>query len=701
MFNPLNEMKRKSAANIYFERPKLYLYFILLSISSPCICLVAQSPGWDWAASMGGASDNFCYSVAVDTVGTDDVYTTGWFSGTVDFDPGVGVYNLTSAGSLDIYISKLDHEGQLVWARTIGGDLFDQSWSMAIDPSGSGDIYLTGTFQGTVDFDPGNGIFNMTSAGGADIFITKLDRAGNFEWVRTFGGIYDDVGRSIAIDPAGNGEIVVTGSFQGTVDFDPAIGTFNITSNGNEDIFISKFDVAGDMVWVKAIGGTGFDHGYSIAIDPSGSGDVYTTGAFERTADFDPGPGKFNLKSFGNIDCFISKLNSSGNFVWAGNMGGTGSDAGGVSIAIDPGNGSVVSTGYFSGTVDFDPGAGIYNLSDGGVFIARLDGQGNFTWAKALTGIIYTGTDRSLALDQESGDVYLTGMFYQTVDFDPGVGVYNLTSVDLADIFISKLSQSGDFVWTNTVGAENSEMSNSLALNSSGEVVIAGYFDSPSVSFGQNTLINPETYAMDQYGNEYYYYSSDVFVAKMQMHPLSIDLVSFRASYDDILQHVNFEWITANEINNESFTIERSGDLINFNTILQVAGAGDSVKKLHYEASDANPKPGKNFYRLRQTDFDGKSTYSQIIAVQAAFDMPRISIYPNPVSDQMTIHFGTEKPAHIAVTLYSPSGNVVLSSNEENAGQNEVYNISRLIPSIYFVEISIDGQKFSQKIIKE
>src|SRR5689334_11546193 len=124
MFNPLNEVKRKTKANIYFEPPKLYLYFILLCLLSPCICLVAQSPGWDWAASMGGANDNFCYSVSVDTGGTNDVYTTGWFSGTVDFDPGVGVFNLTSAGALDVYISKLDNEGHLLWARAIGGELY-------------------------------------------------------------------------------------------------------------------------------------------------------------------------------------------------------------------------------------------------------------------------------------------------------------------------------------------------------------------------------------------------------------------------------------------------------------------------------------------------------------------------------------------------------------------------------------------------
>ena len=129
----------------------------------------------------------------------------------------------------------------------------------------------------------------------------------------------------IAIDPA-SGAIYTTGFFSATVDFDPGAGVFNLTSAGSGDIFISKLDASGNFVWAKQMGGIAYDKCYSIAIDTAGSGALYTTGVFEGTADFDPGAGTLNLTPAGQYDIFISKLDSSGNFVWAKRIGGTGRD---------------------------------------------------------------------------------------------------------------------------------------------------------------------------------------------------------------------------------------------------------------------------------------------------------------------------------------------------------------------------------------
>ena len=433
----------------------------------------ANAQALQWAKAMGGADPDNGYSIALD--GSGNVYTTGYFVGTVDFDPGAGVANLTSAspdiGYSDIFISKLDASGNFVWAKAMGGPNYDYSYSIAID--GSGNVYTTGYFYGTSDFDPGAGVFNLNSGFDSDIFISKLDASGNFVWAKAMGGADSDKGSSIAID--GSGNVYTTGCFFGTADFDPGAGVFNLTEAGYGDIFISKLDASGNFVWAKAMGDTmSPDIGYSIALD--GSGNVYTTGYFAGTVDFDPGAGVFNLTSAGDRDIFISKLDASGNFVWAKAMGGANSEYS-YSIALD-GSGNVYTTGYFFGTADFDPGAGVANLTYAGnddIFISKLDASGNFVWAKAMGGSA-TDLGYSIAIDG-SGNVYTTGYFEGTSDFDPGAGVFNLTSAGYYDIFVSKLDASGNFVWANAMGGADSDYGSSIALDGSGNVYTTGYFE--------------------------------------------------------------------------------------------------------------------------------------------------------------------------------------------------------------------------------
>ncbi|MBK5285337.1 MAG: T9SS type A sorting domain-containing protein [Bacteroidia bacterium] len=481
---------------------KKSLLFLILNSQFLILNSFSQSPNWLWAKSMGGTSYEYCNSIAIGPAGSGAIYTTGRFNGTVDFDPGASVFNLTAGGN-DIFISKLDSSGNFVWAKAMGGTGGDgEGYSVAIDP-GSGAVYTTGDFQGTADFDPGAGVFNLTSAGSDDIFISKLDSSGNFVWAKAMGGTNQDIGYSVAIDPTGSGAVYTTGAFGGTVDFDPGAGVFNITAGGSDDIFISKLDSSGNFVWAKAMGGTSQDKGFSIAIDSAGSGDVYTTGYFYGTADFDPdSSGIFNLISTGGENIFISKLDNSGSFIWAKATGG----GMGFSIAIDPaGSGNVHTTGYFAGTADFDPGVGIFNLTSAGgndIFISKLDASGNFVWAKALGGTSYQ-YGNSIAIDPAgSGDAYTTGNFNGTVDFDPGAGVFNLTSAGGSDdIFISKLDSSGNFIWVKAMGGISNDVGNSIAIDASGNVHLTGYFNSPSISFSSTTLTNTG--------------GSDIFIARL------------------------------------------------------------------------------------------------------------------------------------------------------------------------------------------
>jgi len=473
---------------------KFYVAVLFIILSQ---LIIAQNPNFEWVKQMGGYLTNTGRSITTDAVG--NVYTTGWFNGTADFDPGVGTANLSSAstGYYDIFIQKLNSNGNFLWAKKMGGTNHDMGRSITTDAGGN--VYTTGRFMGTADFDPGAGTANLTSAGGDDIFIQKLDGAGNLLWVKQMGGISIDVGTSITTDAGGN--VYTTGSFTFTVDFDPGVGTANLTSAGGYDIFIQKLDSGGNLLWVKQMGGTSTNQGQSITTDACGN--VYTIGVFQGTADFDPGMGTVNLTSAGGRDIFIQKLDSAGNLLWAKRMGGTSIDYG-YSITTDA-CGNVYTTGYFHGTVDFDPGAGTFNListNSYDIFIQKLDSAGNFLWVKQMGGT-YNDYGHSITTDA-GGNVYTTGRFEGTANFDPGAGTTNLTSAGNEDIFIQKLDSAGNFLWAKQMGGTSDDRGYSITTNAGGNIYTTGFFKG-TVDFDPGNGITNLTSA----GNE------DIFIQKL------------------------------------------------------------------------------------------------------------------------------------------------------------------------------------------
>ncbi|MEO6131528.1 MAG: SBBP repeat-containing protein [Saprospiraceae bacterium] len=340
-------------------------------VSDIFISKLEPSGNFAWAKTIGGTSSEWGNSVVVDASG--NIYITGNFQDTVDFDPGPGVFTLKSSEEYDCFICKLNASGDFVWAKSLVGPDYSSGYSIALDVSGN--IYTTGFFFSTVDFDPGPDSYTLTSAGGADVFISKLDPSGNFIWAKAIGGTGYEWGQGrscLAIDPGGN--IYLTGSFQNTADFDPGPDSYELTSTGIDDIFITKLDSSGNFVWAKRMGESGSGNGYSLALDNSNN--IYVTGGFQGTIDFDPGPGQYLITSEGgSTDIFISKIDASGNFTWV-KIIGAGFEDSGYSLAVDA-SGNVFTTGSFIGTVDFDPDAGIENLTSAGansydIFILKL-----------------------------------------------------------------------------------------------------------------------------------------------------------------------------------------------------------------------------------------------------------------------------------------------------------------------------------------
>jgi hypothetical protein len=419
-----------------------------------------------WAKNMGGSMADHGRATAFDASG--NMYTTGNFRGTGDFDPGTGVANLTSAGDNDAFVSKLDPSGNFLWAKGFGGTSIDIGSAIAVDAQNN--VYSVGAFRDLVDFNPGAGVDQRTAAGNSDIYIHKLDAAGNYVWVKTIGDVGADGANTVLVDA--NGDILIAGRFTGTVDFDPNVGVHNLTATGGG--FVMKLSSSGNLIWAKPTGGL------VNSVKADANGNIYITGNFTGTANFHTGGGTSNLTSNGSNDVFVSKLDALGNFLWAVNMGGTGSDQGN-GLAVDAA-GNVYTVGVFTGTADFNPGAGVENLVSAGgsdMFISKLNTSGDFVWAKRVGG---ASADEAFTVNLDgSGNVYIGGRFQNIVDFDPGPGIANITATNLIwmlyDGFILKLNSNGEYVWAISMGSDDAaEYVYSLNIDANDYIYATGVF---------------------------------------------------------------------------------------------------------------------------------------------------------------------------------------------------------------------------------
>lgn len=299
-----------------------------------------------------------------------------------------------------------------------------------------------------MDFDPGAGTNTISAVGnGLDGYLLKLDEDGDLIWVRILETSDSSINiRDVALDSQDN--LVVVGFLTGTVDMDPGAGVIELTNTsliGFWDTAIGKYDTNGNYLWARQLESEFFVAGIEIAIDQQNSN--YITGFFTDQADFDPGAGTFFMTSNGgtNSDAFICKLNSSGNFEWAQQYGGEETDFGGDIITDQ--SGGVYLCGGFEGMADFDAGSGTFILdgTNGGddIFLVKVDLSGDFQWAVSAGSSESDGGD-VMNVDS-NGNIYVAGIFKETVDFDPGSGEALLTSAGGSDTFLWKFSSQGVF----------------------------------------------------------------------------------------------------------------------------------------------------------------------------------------------------------------------------------------------------------------
>ena len=531
-----------------------------------------------------------------------------------------------------------------LWAKKAGGTGSDWGYGIAVDTSGNS--YVTGYFQGTATF----GSTNLTSNGGYDIFVAKLDSSGNWLWAKKAGGTSDDEGHGIAVDASGNS--YVTGFFGGSASF----GSTTLISNGNYDIFITKLDSNGNWLWAKNAGGPNYDSGCGIAFDTSGNS--YVTGTFYSSADF----GSTTLTSYGDYDIFIAKLDSSGNWFWAKNAGGTNVDIG-YGIAVDTSGNSYV-IGYFeSGIVIFGPTTYLISSGYSDLFIAKLDSSGYCLWAQKAGG---TSDDYGYGIVVDaSGNSYVTGYF----DSDATFGSIILYNNRYYDIFIAKLDSSGNWLWATKAGGIYYDCGTGIVVDTTRNSYVTGFFEATSIDgaiFGNITIYSSGTSL-----------NHDIFVAKVHIpyYPAGVSIVeetygipvtvsggdadrgtldSFPPVPDQSATYKKFNFILDNSIPNWTITMQTSdtyGAYYQNNNWNIVNGNGTQIV---FNINFSSSKVAVEVPIILSPDISNDENTTPAILVTEL--QP---IYPNPFNPIAYIPYTLETKSEVKINIYNTRGQVV------------------------------------------
>ena len=425
-----------------------------------------------WTQTIGGLGGDHANDVAPTPDG--GVVVVGWFADAVDFDPTGGVDLHTAGGPQSAFVMKLKADGSYAWGHTFGNDQAATAQSVAVDAAG--DVVVVGWFHGAVDFDPaGNGDVHVATGAYEDAFVTKRHADGSYAWTGTFGADHSD--RAFGVATGDDNSVFIVGAFRHTVDFDPGPGVSAYTSQGNYDIFATRWTAAGAHVWTRTVGGVSMDLAYTATVD--GAGDLLLGGSYSdydsvTGVDFDPGPGEDWHTDGG---AFVSKLTAAGDYRWTATFGlNTWASVHDVACSLF---GDVLVTGYFTNHVNFNPGPGIDLRSSNGqmpdIYATKLDADGSYAWAYTVGRGRVDGAQGVAVMP--TGEVLLTGHFDQNVDFDPGEGTALHVSQGWRDIFVTQLAADGAHLDTFAFGSTAYEEDGAaVAVSRWGDVFYAGRF---------------------------------------------------------------------------------------------------------------------------------------------------------------------------------------------------------------------------------
>lgn len=382
--------------------------------SSMFVARVAPDGSWAWARGPGATSSEYGYAVAALPDGS--ALVAGQFAGTAPF----GSFNLVSAGGTDIFVAKIDANGEWLWATRAGGA--DSEEALSISAQADGGAIVSGSFgSGTASF----GTTSLNLVDGSDAYVARIGPTGEWEWATSAGGPNAEIAQSVSALP-GEGAIV-TGFFTGTMSF----GSDVLTANVGNDVFVAKISQAGAWEWATKGGGLNATVSQSVAVLPDGG--ALVAGYFFGSAVF----GGTTLTSAGVDDAFVARISSAGEWTWAIRGGGS-RQASAQSLAALPDGGGIV-TGHFIDAASL----GAFELTGAGgndVFVARVSPGGDWTWAVGAGGSVFDmGRSASVFAD---GSAIVAG----TVRGPAAFGTTGIESTSGANhVFVAKIGPDGDW----------------------------------------------------------------------------------------------------------------------------------------------------------------------------------------------------------------------------------------------------------------
>lgn len=395
-----------------------------------------------WARALGSTA----FDVATATAADPSQPGAALYAGTVEGEVDLGQGPRAGAGGYDVFLGKYAADGQPVWTRRYGSPAEERPFGVAV--GGDGSVVLVGYFKGTLRF----GTVDLTTAGDGDVFVAKLTAAGEPLWARRFGGPGNDSAQAVAVD--GQGGIVVTGYCGGGCD----LGQGPVAGAGAIDAFVLKLTPAGVPAWSRQFGSAGGDAGFGITVD--GKGRVTAAGGFSGAMD----PGSGALAHAGKNDAFVAQYAADGTPLWARSFGGP-SDDDATSIAASS-DGVLVVAGYYQDTMT---AARTLLQSQGkeDLFVLRLGPGGEELWARGGGG---PGTDAATGVTVDRRGVLLCGYFTDRIDLGGGP----LRGAGELDALVARLSPTGEYIWSKSIGGSGSDAATAIAADASG-LAVAGY----------------------------------------------------------------------------------------------------------------------------------------------------------------------------------------------------------------------------------
>lgn len=433
----------------------------------------ASAQTFEWGKTHGGDGDDVVRNMIVDAAGNS--FTIGYFSHTAYFGEGANQVSLISNGLSDIFLSKVNAEGELLWVKHFGG--VDNDYANGISLDSVGNIYLTGAYQQTVNFNPGGNDGLLTSNGFQDLFILKLDAEGDFIWVKSIGSDNYEESNSISADAEGN--VYLTGYYFTGFDFDPSEEEFIMNStSGNGDAFVLKLNSNGEFQWAKQIGGTSGVYGKSIKTLPNGN--VLILGEFSGSCDLNPNSEELIVNAAGK-DIYLLQLDQAGNFLGVYHTSSstveTPGNAETTRFDVDA-DGNIYVIGSIMGAVNFDPenNQEQFTLASEGFFfngfVLQLNNEGIPQWVKQVGGgnmvFVYD------VATSNSGKTYLTGYFNTDAVFDEII--ITQQSENYLDAFVAEIDSNGKFVSAYPFGGSSGPDGHDIALDAEGNIYLASSF---------------------------------------------------------------------------------------------------------------------------------------------------------------------------------------------------------------------------------